>query len=117
MQRTQRVERQLMTQQPSPGHKYRVFVDDNFHYMDESERYELGEFDSCESAIAACKRLIDEFLVGQDAVEKTEEALFRLYTGFGGDPFIATTDTQCKFSAWEYAKQRCAEIAAHDSAH
>jgi hypothetical protein len=104
-----------MKEQASPGHKYRVFVDDNFHYMDESERYELGEFDSCASAIAACKRIIDEFLVGQDAVEKTEEQLWKLYTAFGDDPFIATTDNQCKFSAWDYARQRCAQIAAKES--
>ena len=35
---------------------YTVFVDDNFHYMDESERYKLGEFVDCASAVAACKR-------------------------------------------------------------
>ena len=39
-------------------YKYIVEVDDNFHYMDESERYRLGEFDSCAAAIAACKQLI-----------------------------------------------------------
>jgi hypothetical protein len=26
---------------------YTVYVDDNFHYMDESERYKLGDFDDC----------------------------------------------------------------------
>jgi hypothetical protein len=28
---------------------YTVLVDDNFNYMDESERYTLGEFADCES--------------------------------------------------------------------
>jgi hypothetical protein len=41
-------------------YKYRVFVDDNFHYMDPDERYELGSFEDCESAVAACKRIVDE---------------------------------------------------------
>ena len=27
---------------------YKVFVDDNFHYMDESERYALGEYATLE---------------------------------------------------------------------
>lgn len=35
--------------------KYEVYVDDNFHFMDESERYKLGAFETCEEAIAACK--------------------------------------------------------------
>jgi hypothetical protein len=42
--------------------KYRVLVDDNYHYMDESERYELGEFDTLEEAVAACKKVVDAFL-------------------------------------------------------
>jgi len=43
--------------------RYRVLVDDNFHYMDESERYELGKFKTLEAAVAACKRIVDEFLI------------------------------------------------------
>jgi hypothetical protein len=37
--------------------RYVVFVDDNFHHMDESERYKLGEFSSCEEATEACKKI------------------------------------------------------------
>ena len=29
-----------------PAGKYTVLVNDNFHYMDESERYELGSFET-----------------------------------------------------------------------
>jgi hypothetical protein len=42
--------------------RYKVIVDDNFHYMDESERYEHGVFATAEEAIAACKRIVDEDL-------------------------------------------------------
>ena len=45
------------------GTVYTVYIDDNFHYMDESERYKLGDFPDCASAIAACKRIVDEFLL------------------------------------------------------
>jgi hypothetical protein len=41
---------------------YRVMVDDNFHYMDEDERFEHGSFPTAEEAIAACKRIVDEIL-------------------------------------------------------
>ena len=43
-------------------YKYTVYVDDKFHYMDEDERYKLGEFEDCAAAIAACRRIVDEFL-------------------------------------------------------
>ena len=44
--------------------KYTVFVDDNFHFMDEGERCKLGEFKSAEAAIAAARKIVDEFLKG-----------------------------------------------------
>jgi len=39
---------------------YKVFVDDNFHYMDESERYGSGEYESYDVAVTACKAIVDE---------------------------------------------------------
>ena len=90
---------------------YTVFVDDNFHYMDESERYKLGEFPDCAAATAACKRIVDEFVERVDSNGSAED-LFRQYTSFGEDPWIASDDPECpKFSAWEYARQRCRELA------
>ena len=106
-------------EQPPIKHTYTVFVDDNFHYMDESERYELGEFDSCESAVAACKRIVDEFLqgsLGSDELqnETLQDRLWKLYSMFGDDPFIRTTDPACKFSSWDYASRRCAELGSQE---
>jgi hypothetical protein len=34
-------------------------VDDNFHYMDQDERYEHGIFSTVDEAIAACKAIVD----------------------------------------------------------
>ena len=34
------------------GHTYSVYVDDNYHYQDESERYKLGDFATLDEAIA-----------------------------------------------------------------
>ena len=89
---------------------YTVYVDDNFHYMDESERYKLGDFADCQSATAACKEIVDDFLT-HASHEGTPKQLFEHYTTFGEDPWISTTDGNCKFSAWEYARQRCRELA------
>jgi hypothetical protein len=90
--------------------RYTVYVNDNFHYMDESERQKLGEFDDCASAVAACKRIVDEYLAGSKPDQSPEE-LFEGYTGFGEDPWIASDDAACKFSAWDYARERCREVS------
>jgi len=88
---------------------YIVFVDDNFHYMDESERYKLGEFPDCASAVAACKQIVDEFLTSCGANNDTE--LYHQYVTFGEDPWISSEDSECKFSAWNYARERAKELA------
>ena len=91
---------------------YRVLVDDNFHYRDESERYTLGTFATCAEAMAACRRIVDEFLLDQYKPGMAAEELCSLYTGFGEDPFIVGADPTCRFSAWSYATARCAEICS-----
>lgn len=90
--------------------RYTVYVDDNFHYMDESERYKLGEFDDCQSAVAACKQIVDEFLNTCGPRTDADE-MFKQYTGFGEDPWVSSDDPECKFSAWEYARARTRELA------
>jgi hypothetical protein len=95
---------------PEPELKYKVFVDDNFHYMDESERYAHGEFDSCERAVEACKRIVDEFFLSYDLDSVTPEYLWQQYAFFGVDPFVVSTDPNCRFSARDYASQRCREL-------
>ena len=88
---------------------YTVFVDDNFHYMDESERYKLGEFADCASAMAACKRIVDEFLTTHGPKNSATE-LYHQYVTFGEDPWISSEDSECKFSAWNYARERVKEL-------
>jgi hypothetical protein len=88
---------------------YTVYVDDNYHPMDQSERYKLGDFPDCASAVAACKKIVDEFLIGNS--KDTEKELVDAYKQFGEDPWIGSSDKNCIFSAWKYAEQRCHEIA------
>jgi len=91
---------------------FRVLVDDNFHYQDESERYELGTFATLDEAVAACRRIVDEDLAAQLKPGMTAEELYRLYTMFDRDPFIVVPggEPAVQFSAWDYARKRCDEL-------
>ena len=89
---------------------YVVYVDDNFHYQDETRRRALGVFGSAQAAIAAAKEVVDAYLEAAREPGITAEALYRSYTTFGKDPFIVTDDPDCTFSAWDYAKERCREL-------
>jgi len=90
--------------------KYTVFVDDNFHMGDEEERYKLGDYDSCQEAVDACKEIVDEFINKGYSEGMSFKELWEGYMMFGEDPFIQSDDPICKFSAWNYAKQRCIEL-------
>lgn len=90
---------------------YRVYVDDNFHFMDEGHRYQLGTYEDWESAVTACKRIVDDFLQHAYKPGMTSQELLQGYRGFGEDPFIVGPGTDPpKFSAWHYAEDRCKEI-------
>lgn len=90
--------------------KYTVFVNDNSRYMDEEARYKLGEFEDCAVAVETCKRIVDGFLATCDASQGAD-AMYKQYTSFGEDPWILAEGGECTFSAWTYAKERCAELA------
>jgi len=76
---------------------YKVFVDDNYHYMDEDYRYELGTYASYDEAVQASKKIVDEFLIENKST-------------YGEDPFIVSKETFKKFSARTYAPIKCKEL-------
>jgi hypothetical protein len=81
--------------------EYTVMVDDNFHFMDEDERYTLGTFPTKREALDASLRLVGQDLLGGDLSDKTAEDLIRGYQTGGEDPFIVGVP----FSAWDYAEE------------
>ena len=85
---------------------YTVMVDDNFHYMEEDERWKLGAFTTLEEAISACRALVDRWLVENYKPGMTGAELYSLYVSFGDDPFILGAGAERCFSAWDYAKER-----------
>ena len=89
---------------------FKVFVDDNYHYQDESERYQQGEYKSYEAAVIACKAIVDQFLESAYKPGMTAAELYKGYVSFGEDPFVVPNPDGIIFSAWDYAKERCSEI-------
>jgi hypothetical protein len=94
---------------------YKVLIDDNFHYQDESERVTHGQFSTADQALAACRRIVDEFLASAHKPDMSPAALYEQYTLFGDDPFIVPVDPNSapavSFDAWSYARKRCQEMA------
>lgn len=97
---------------------YKVLVDDNYHSMDESERYELGVYPTLEVAVTAAKKVVDEWLRSAYKPGITADELLKGYKSYGEDPFIEATppndDTGILFSAWDYARLRCEELCAQN---
>mgnify|MGYP000501213003 CR=1 FL=1 len=88
-----------------------VYVDSNYHFMHEDERYSVGSFENYDDALCICKKIVNEFLTSAQA--KTADELFKSYVGFGEAPWIKGSSSgseQVNFSAIEYARQRCDEL-------
>src|ERR1700722_20140636 len=93
--------------------RYKVMIDDNFHYMDDDARREHGTYDSREQALAACRAIVEASVKAHLEPGMSAAALFKRYQDFGDDPFILVIDGRdddAKFSAWSYAQELCAMI-------
>ena len=88
--------------------RYTVMVDDNFHYMDEEHRYEIGTFASYEAAVEACKKIVDEEL--RDILKQgtKPEELSATWALYGSDPFIVGASR--RFSARDYVTEKVQEL-------
>ncbi len=83
---------------------FEVFVDDNFHPMNESERDQKGRFATYEEAVAVAQRLVEASVEAQYRDGMTEEQLWDQYSDFGEDPFVRPSPLEGYFSAWDYAR-------------
>lgn len=87
-----------------------VRAHDNFHLSGEAEKYEVGRFATCEEALEACRKLVDEFLDGAFEEGMSADQLRGEYEAFGPDPYIEPRDSACVFEARRYAAQRAEAI-------
>jgi hypothetical protein len=87
-----------------------LYVADNSHRMDESRVYKKGPYPTFDAAVAEAKVIVDQFLKGGYKPGMTAEELYAQYTTFGDEPAIVGPGFKdIAFSAWDYAKQQCAE--------
>ncbi len=88
--------------------KYHVYIDDNFHHGDESERLSAGGFETLEEAIARARAIVEESLTNLREPGMTTDRLLAQYALFGDDPFIigpaSDASTGPLFSARNYAR-------------
>lgn len=91
--------------------KYRVLVDDNFHFMDEGSRYCAGEYDTAEEALARAKDIVESSLQEVFKPGISAKQLYDQYVAFGGDPYIVGPE-EVSFSAWDYARDRAAQLCS-----
>jgi hypothetical protein len=89
---------------------YTVVIYENSRYMDGSEPYPLGEFETCDDALAAAKRAVDDDLDESYTPGMAAGELYLQYITFGRDPRIDSSDDSCYFSGWNYARERSAAI-------
>jgi len=92
--------------------KFHLRVYDNFHYMDESEAYNHGHFETYEEALITAKKIVDEFFEHNWKKGSTPEDLRGLYSFYGEDPIILPNDhgKNKSFSAWNYAEISAVKI-------
>jgi hypothetical protein len=104
------VDYRRVEQPPKP---FRVLVEDNFCCAWSEETWQAGEYDDYDTALAHCKRIVEECLHELYEPGMTVEGLNNAYKHLGEDPWIAgpTSDRE-HFSAWRYAGERAREICA-----
>ena len=85
---------------------YKVWIDDNFQFMDEDERVFHGEFDTPTQAIVACQKILGANIESITENETDPDKAYESYVCFGDDPWIEGVE----FSASEYAKIKIKEV-------
>jgi len=85
--------------------KYKIYIDDNFHYMDKEYRLTFGEYDDYEEALKICQQIVEVSVCELFEAAIPADGLYKRYVTFGSDPFISPMPEDKSFSAWEYAKK------------
>ena len=93
--------------------EYTVMVDDNFHFMDEDERWTAGTYGSLREALDKCLQMVGQDLRQGYRSDITATDLYESYTMMGDDPFI-TGPMRTVFSAWNYAKELAEFLAGKE---
>ena len=91
--------------------KFKVCIDDNYHYMDESARSNAGSYDSLDEAIEKCKEITIDSLKSFYEPGIMPDKLSAQWALFGDDPFIIGGEGGVPFSARKFiTPELCKEI-------
>ncbi len=82
--------------------QYKVFVDDNYHYSDASERSPAGSYRKLDKALEKCKEIATSSLASFYEKGITAEKLRTQWIMFGDDPFIVGGTGSPPFSARKF---------------
>ncbi len=84
------------------------------HNQPSSQVRHIGNFKTLPIAIAASKRVIDQFLLREYTPGTTAKVLFAVYQNLGEFPYIFRDDDKTfnvpGFNHFQYALERCHEI-------
>ena len=93
--------------------KYHLRVYDNFHYGDDSEAYDYGQFEGYELALNAAKKIVEESLRHEYKRGMSEQDLIVAYLFYGEDPIIVPSEPDKeRFSAHDYAHEIAGNICS-----
>ena len=96
------------------GFHLRIY--DNYHYADEEEADDFGNFASYGEALARAKEIVCRDIFPSWAGGHDIENLFSSYSMYGEDPVIISDDPNQEgggFSAWDYARALVEEIKTY----
>ena len=95
-----------------PTTKYRVLAVDNFHYMEEDNTLEHGQFETYEEALAAAQKIVEESV----ANHKYD---LEMHRQFGDDAILMCPEgtEHPPFKAWVYAAELCDSFRIGFPAH
>jgi hypothetical protein len=99
--------------------KFIVKIDDNYHYMDESERRDGGSYSTLEDAIKRCEEITIASLEDFYKEGINAEELRLQWLMFGEDPFIIGDDIEgVPFSARNFiTEELCAKVIKEFQGH
>lgn len=85
--------------------KFYLRVYDNFHYTEESEAYNHGQYETYEEARRAAQTIVEDFFVHNWKSGLTAAHLLEQYCLYGEDPVILPNEygEHLRFSARIYA--------------
>ena len=94
--------------------KFYIRIYDNYHYMDESETYNYGQYETYEDALVEAKKIVDEFIEHYWKPETKPEEFLAGFAHYGEEPIILPNEPgeHERFSARTYLESRIKEICS-----